>query len=231
MNRKQFLQLLALTPVAGLVSRNIPKGSKMYLGDLILKHARGEDLSFAEWQVIGEKLKNIEAAYSLVSGWTNIGKTHPYFDYLEAHTGRFDILPHEAGTLYHTTAQSCATGEYTTLTFDTTATKSKSLGFGIDSSKIYIQGVPKNSLFVIIGYVDFGAVTNNTTVSLHYYKNGSSRVQIGSHYIINGSTAYVTAGFPDYLTSDNDYYEMQIYHNDAGAVNANTRFFGIVRIR
>ena len=153
MNRKQFLQLLALAPVAGLVSRNTT--GETVLGDIFVKLGRGETLSPQEIELMRVKMNTVEQTSGLVQGWSQPGKVDPFVDHLEFHSGRGDILPHECAQLYRgTTAQTISNNTWTEVVFEDGIAKTWAHGMSISPAAnpkyIELTGIISQSKYLVV---------------------------------------------------------------------------------
>jgi len=236
MNRRQFLQLLGLAPLVACVSRNTGE-TEMAIGDIFAKLANGNTLSPSEIEMMRLKMNMVEATNDVVRGWTQPGKTSPYFNFLEFGNSRGDQLPHECASFFYLDApgQEIADSTYTTLVFETDSNPAN-FEHGMDrdltnADKIYVQGMAKQSVYLVVGHVAWDLdATGHREVKIRSDSGLALIVQTQNTINANAGLSQDFVYLRQAATDD-EYYFVDVWQNSGGALNVLRAQFAVARLR
>ena len=231
MNRRAFAKALAMW-AGGLLLW--PKGGDVaQIGDLFAKLGGGETLTRGEIETLRLEMNRIQSGVSRLD--TIMGPTGGLDPNVFRNNSNFSVLPGEMASFSSGTAQSIADGVATALVFPTVS-GAMSWKFGLrrdetNDDKIYVSGVPGETVYHISGFVGFAS--NATGYRAVFFKNasGSANNTLACIPAANGQVTVVPYSFYRTLKIGDDYVQLFATQTSGGALDVSFATFAVVRVR
>lgn len=228
MDRRSFGKIMALFGVAPLW-----KGEKEMarVGDIFANWARGDRLSHAEIEQVRRSMNEMYAQSRQASNiLDDKGGLDP--NVFSHKSGDFSVLPHECGAMFATTDQTIGTGAATTLVYDADNAATWSNGLKIEPStgRIYVTGIPKETVVLIVGWVTWTA--NDTGYRRLKWKanDGSSRI-VDEQGPVAGTETWQQVIHLRKVPSTHTYYYLEVEQTSGGDLDTLHAGFAMARIR